>query len=142
MKKLIFILTLSFSLTCFHQGQLLAQTDNLFRGDTTCFIGGGGFITIQLILTKNPASFNYLYMDDLWTWVTKGDYLINGDRIYLKCTSDCKDWTGKTFGPIIVEDNSNRGKTGFLFISTREDTLKNFSARIITDTSTTPSQCS
>jgi hypothetical protein len=133
-----------FLLATLIQEVAFGQQDSLLRGDSTWFAGGGGFITVQLMLSKEPATFYYTYRDDLWVRSTTGDYTIKGDSIYLKCTADCEEWKGSVLGPIIVEDCTHQsiGEPKFNFISTAEDTLTNFTATIINDTSITSSPCS
>ncbi len=127
----------SFSLTA------LAQSDSIIKHDTTWFSGGGGHITVQMFLTKEPQTFYYTYRDDLWVRLTQGTYEISNDSIYLSCTSNCEEWKGSVLGPIIVENQSNVEDEGvkFSFVSTAEKKVDNFKGKLIDDPEGKNSKC-
>jgi hypothetical protein len=131
-------------LTCLFSGLAFGQQDSLLRGDSTWFSGGGGFITVQLVLFKDPATFYYTYRDCMWVHAIRGDYSINGDSIHLKCTTNCDDWKRSFVGTIVIEKCSYQPKNGsnFNFLSTADDTLTNFEASILLDTTDHSSPCS
>lgn len=132
------------SLTSLLSGLAFGQQDSLLRGDSTWFGGGGGYITVQLMLSKNPPTFYYTYRDCMWVHSIRGNYSINGDSIHLKCTTNCDDWKRSFVGPIVVETCSYQPKNGsnFNFLSTADDTLTNFTARLLLDTTDNSSFCS
>lgn len=127
MKKvfLIFLVFLNFG--------VYSQVNQHLTQDTTDFGTGGGHITINLMLVKETKTFTYMYRDDLWINVIEGVYEIKDDSIFLQCKTNCENTKGSNLGPIVIESEiaNSTQDFSFAFRSTAEDTVSNFTGRLI-----------
>jgi len=112
----------------------MSQKPCEFQKDTVFYVWGKGYSTSTITFYRQTKTFYYLSMEDIWVHTSYGSYSIKNDTIYLKCTTNCEHQGVPT--PVILSKNiRNQKNNNITFLSTTEDTLKDFTAEFyMTDT--------